>query len=57
METTREVETPAFDRNADVDAGGTPLAGQEPHEPRIELSIIMPCLNEAETIAVCIQKA
>ena len=57
METTREVETPAFDENADVDAGGTPLAGQEPHEPRIELSFVMPCLNEAATLGVCIRAA
>jgi glycosyltransferase involved in cell wall biosynthesis len=26
-------------------------------EPRIELSIVMPCLNEAETLATCIRKA
>ncbi|MBN8809188.1 MAG: glycosyltransferase family 2 protein [Sphingomonas sp.] len=26
-------------------------------EPTIELSIVMPCLNEAETLAVCIKKA
>jgi glycosyltransferase involved in cell wall biosynthesis len=25
--------------------------------PRLELSIVMPCLNEAETLAVCIDKA
>src|SRR5579862_5953448 len=24
---------------------------------RVELSIVMPCLNEAETLAVCIEKA
>ena len=57
MGTTREVETPAFDRNADVDAGGTPLAGQDPHEPRIELSFVMPCLNEAATLGVCVRAA
>jgi glycosyltransferase involved in cell wall biosynthesis len=27
------------------------------HAPTIELSIVMPCLNEAETLAVCITKA
>ena len=27
------------------------------HEPEIELTIVMPCLNEAETIAVCVKKA
>ncbi|CAM3091618.1 Dolichol-p-glucose synthetase, (Glycosyltransferase) [Sphingomonas antarctica] len=26
-------------------------------EPEIELTIVMPCLNEAETIAVCVKKA
>ncbi|MEM8713847.1 MAG: glycosyltransferase family 2 protein, partial [Planctomycetota bacterium] len=26
-------------------------------EPAIELTVVMPCLNEAETIAVCIEKA
>ncbi|MEI9927949.1 MAG: glycosyltransferase [Sphingomonas sp.] len=30
-----------------------------PHAPddRVELSIVMPCLDEAETIGVCIKKA
>ncbi len=27
------------------------------HRPSCELSIVMPCLNEAETLAVCIRKA
>jgi hypothetical protein len=27
------------------------------HEPEVELTIVMPCLNEAETLAVCIKKA
>ncbi|MGY1606886.1 MULTISPECIES: glycosyltransferase family 2 protein [unclassified Geodermatophilus] len=27
------------------------------HDTEIELSIVMPCLNEAETLAVCIRKA
>ena len=26
-------------------------------EPQVELSIVMPCLNEAETLAVCVEKA
>jgi glycosyltransferase involved in cell wall biosynthesis len=26
-------------------------------QPTVELSIVMPCLNEAETLAVCVQKA
>ena len=38
-------------------AGGeaVPAAGS-PSQP-IELTVVMPCLNEAETLAVCIQKA
>ena len=30
----------------------SPLGANEP-----ELSIVMPCLNEADTIAICIEKA
>lgn len=26
-------------------------------QPQVELSIVMPCLNEAETLAVCVEKA
>jgi glycosyltransferase involved in cell wall biosynthesis len=26
-------------------------------EPEVELSVVLPCLNEAETLAVCVQKA
>jgi glycosyltransferase involved in cell wall biosynthesis len=33
------------------------LTGPDPEPESLELSIVMPCLNEAETIAVCIQKA
>ena len=25
--------------------------------PEVELTILMPCLNEAETVTVCVQKA
>src|SRR5882672_8755689 len=32
-----------------------PLSGEEPS--RIELSVVMPCLNEAETLEICIVKA
>ncbi len=35
-------------------ADQTPSA---PTKPALELSIVMPCLNEAETIAVCVKKA
>jgi len=28
-----------------------------PHDEQVELSVIMPCLNEAETLATCITKA
>ena len=33
------------------------LTGPDAEPESLELSIVMPCLNEAETIAVCIQKA
>jgi hypothetical protein len=26
-------------------------------DPKIELSVVMPCLNEAETLETCIRKA
>jgi glycosyltransferase involved in cell wall biosynthesis len=29
----------------------------QPHAEQVELTILMPCLNEAETLALCIQKA
>ena len=28
-----------------------------PHAAEVELSVVMPCLNEAETVGTCIQKA
>ncbi len=31
----------------------TPAAAEQP----LELSVVMPCLNEAETVAVCVRKA
>ena len=34
-----------------------PAATVEPVADGIELSIVMPCLNEAETLAICIKKA
>ncbi|TRV43223.1 MAG: glycosyltransferase [Microcystis panniformis Mp_MB_F_20051200_S9] len=35
------------------------MAAADPNEqiPTLELSLIMPCLNEAETLATCIGKA
>ena len=33
------------------------LKGSAPQKDTVELSIVMPCLNEAETIGTCIQKA
>ena len=32
-------------------------SGSADTEHGLELSIVMPCLNEAETIAICVQKA
>ena len=32
------------------------MPGQQPSDSP-EVSVVMPCLNEAETLAVCIQKA
>jgi len=33
------------------------LSGERAAEPALELTILMPCLNEAETLATCITKA
>ena len=33
------------------------LPAQDGHKAPLELTILMPCLNEAETLAVCVQKA
>jgi hypothetical protein len=35
---------------------GSPNAAPQP-APEVELSIVLPCLNEAETLALCIRKA
>jgi glycosyltransferase involved in cell wall biosynthesis len=38
--------------------GPTRLRGLQTSEPRtVELTILMPCLNEAETVATCVRKA
>lgn len=34
-----------------------PVVPERPEPQALELSIVMPCLNEAETLAVCIRKA
>ena len=34
----------------------TPQSGR-PGEPSIELTILMPCLNEAETVGACVTQA
>jgi glycosyltransferase involved in cell wall biosynthesis len=34
-----------------------PEHAREPHPEKVEVSVVMPCLNEADTLAVCIEKA
>ncbi|MCP4202712.1 MAG: glycosyltransferase family 2 protein [bacterium] len=36
---------------------GEPVAAEGKKEPDFELSVVIPCLNEAETLGICIQKA
>jgi glycosyltransferase involved in cell wall biosynthesis len=43
-----------------AESAAVPLATERQHDvdvPAIELTIVMPCLNEAETLAACINKA
>jgi len=44
---------------ADIDLEQKPLVMlfSASEQPEVELSIVMPCLNEAETLAICIAKA
>ncbi len=35
----------------------SPVASKETSQEQIELSVVMPCLNEADTLATCIRKA
>lgn len=42
---------------ADQDLGDSPHRASLGETSDVEISIIMPCLNEADTIAVCIEKA
>src|SRR3954463_8128093 len=38
-------------------ASGAPSTGPLAREGELELSVVMPCLNEADTLATCIDKA
>lgn len=40
-----------------IEASTIPFPAEAPASAEVELSIVMPCLNEAETLAVCIAKA
>jgi len=40
-----------------ADAVGKPVRGEPDESSDVELTVLMPCLNEAETIAICIAKA
>src|SRR6187431_492773 len=40
-----------------VDAGTPPGASVQSASPECELTVVMPCLNEADTIEVCVSKA
>jgi hypothetical protein len=33
------------------------ITADRPHQGNMELTVLMPCLNEAETVAACVQKA
>jgi hypothetical protein len=53
-------DTPWFRRGAAVPTAialPAPIARRAPAADAIELSIVMPCLNEAETLALCVRKA
>jgi hypothetical protein len=49
---TAEAQAPSAPRAAE-----SPRAGPPPAAGRVEVSVVMPCLNEAETIGRCIEKA
>jgi glycosyltransferase involved in cell wall biosynthesis len=38
-------------------SGGVAAAESSPQRPPLELSIVMPCLNEADTVGTCVAKA
>jgi glycosyltransferase involved in cell wall biosynthesis len=40
-----------------VDEGASPVPAPPPAPPECELTVVMPCLNEADTIEVCVSKA
>jgi glycosyltransferase involved in cell wall biosynthesis len=49
---------PNFRHSCAIESGIVPLSGSCPKvSVMIELTILMPCLNEAETLATCIDKA
>jgi glycosyltransferase involved in cell wall biosynthesis len=55
MNQAMRMSAPAASQASKLDIEG---AGEEQQiKPEVELTVLMPCLNEAETIAVCIRKA
>jgi hypothetical protein len=40
-----------------MDAGNLVKKSRRQHGVQVELTVVMPCLNEAETVAVCVHKA
>ena len=62
MTTTRSEPTSTPTANGNFVVDPATLVGARPAEPApatqtCELSIVLPCLNEAETLATCIRKA
>ena len=51
---TEQSDSPAWTRNPPEAPAAQPAAAGAPD---LELTILMPCLNEAETLAICIRKA
>ena len=50
-----EEEILSVDRRADL--GSRSFGTRPPRRPALELTILMPCLNEAETVETCVKKA
>src|SRR5688572_28151322 len=58
MRTGTSVYTLVFPMPATTPTTTSPLAEAPSGETReVELSVVMPCLNEADTLATCIEKA